>query len=384
MNLHALDWTQYLMRCGHVLAAIFWMGRLVFFLINKTSEGTENWIELGDGFYQLEKKNIGPGSGPKPGRLRTDILLTWLSGVCLLILVYYLNINSHSTALVSNIFPGAGTVFGIGGIILSWLVYDVIWTQLGLSHPKWALALTFLLLSSCAFGFCEIFVGPAGFIHFGSMLGTWMIANAWIRGVPVRRKMAIAAQSGETVDETLMKSTRLRSTHNTYLAFPVLFLMLSIHFPVGYTARFSSVILVCIFLLGLSVCHALTKRNANPHPALAAVVAFSVLIIAAPAIFPITQKPATTSAATPVTFKQVQSIVNQRCVTCHSANPTIVQVGASSVPLDTPEQIKRLAERINARTVVMKTMPPNNQTGMTDEERDTIRRWFAQGAAEAY
>jgi uncharacterized membrane protein len=369
------------MRCGHVLAAIFWMGRLCFFLNLKGGSGegsSGSWVELGDGFYLLEKKQIGPGLSPKPGRLRRDILLTWLSGVCLLVLVYYLNINAHTTDWVKNMFPGAGTVFGVSAIIVSWFIYDGIWWKLGLSNPKLAMALTLAVVSCVAYGFCQIFVGPAAYIHLGSMLGTWMIANAWTRGVPVRRQMVLAAQTGGKVDETLVQSTRLRSIHNTYFSFPVLLMMLSGHIPAAYTAHFSWAILIAFFLLGLSVCHLLSKKD--QRDVLAAAGATVALATIAIALAVNRELPRENTASTQVSFKEAESIINQRCVACHSFHPTIEQVGASSVPFDKPEQIRLFAERIKVRTVIDKTMPPNNQTGITDEEREKLKRWIDQGA----
>jgi uncharacterized membrane protein len=154
--------------------------------------------------------------------------------------------------------------------------------------------------------------------------------------------------------------------------------MLSGHIPAAYTAHFSWAILIVFFLLGLSVCHLLSKKDQRSVLAAAgATVALATISIALAVNHELPQERMTSSR---VSFKEAESIVNQRCVACHSSHPTIEQVGASSVPFDKPEQIRLFAERIKVRTIITKTMPPNNQTGMTDEEREKLKRWIDQGA----
>jgi uncharacterized membrane protein len=217
-------------------------------------------------------------------------------------------------------------------------------------------------------------------MHVGAMLGTIMVANVWERILPAQRQMIAATQAGQPADFTLGECAKQRSVHNSYMTFPLLFIMLSNHFAATYASPLNWLVLLLVCVAGAAVRHAMIGRGASGRWAL-----FPAGLALAGAVFfsaPSRSGAAATPSAGVPAFAAVRGIVAQRCQTCHSQYQTDRAFGPApgGITFDTPESIARVAERIRVRVVETRTMPLANKTGMTDQEREVLASWIAVGA----
>jgi uncharacterized membrane protein len=269
---------------------------------------------------------------------------------------------------------------GIGVLVAGWLVYDLLWRSPLASRRGVATAISLTLLALVSYLMCRLLSGRAAFMHIGSLLGTIMVANVWLRILPAQQQMLDATRAGRAADFTLGERAKVRSVHNSYMTFPLLFIMLSNHFPATYANPQNWLVLLLLFVAGAAARHAMIGRD--PRAPWALVPATLAL---AGAMFFSTPKGA--AARSPAgahvpAFVTVRAVVAQRCQPCHSQYQSDSSFGFApgGVTFDTPEGIARLAERIRVRAVETKTMPLANKTGMTDAERELLGRWIAAGA----
>jgi uncharacterized membrane protein len=256
------EWLNLGVRWFHVFAGIMWVGQTYYFTWldgqftklekNARSNGTASavWMVHSGGFYTVEKQK-SLGIAPEQVRwFRWEALMTWLAGVVLLVLVYYLG-DGLIDPDVANISKGAGIAIGAGAMIAGWIIYDLaVRSPLGKSQNAFAgfgLAMTVV----AAWGLTHALSGRAAYIHLGAIYGTIMTLNVWMRILPAQRKMIAAAAAGETFDVSLGTQAKLRSKHNTFLAVPVVFLMLSNHYPVAtYGNHYAWEIMVGLVVAG--------------------------------------------------------------------------------------------------------------------------------------
>jgi uncharacterized membrane protein len=223
--------------------------------------------------------------------------------------------------------------------------------------------------------------GRAAFIHVGAMLGTIMVANVWMRIIPAQRDQIAAATAGRTPDATLSTRAKQRSTHNSYVTFPVIFTMLSNHYPVTYGHPLNWLVLSLLIVVGVAARQIMLARDKGKPadwwllPAAAALAA--AVFLTSPAWLA-----RGTVAGDRVAFTAVKGVIERRCVSCHSRTPTdaVFRIAPNGVTFDAPESIRAHAETIRTRVVLLRNMPLGNKTGMTDEERALLGRWLAQGA----
>jgi uncharacterized membrane protein len=382
-----------LLRWFHVIAGIMWIGNSLLFnwldrnLVKKEGIDGEIWLLHSGAFYQVEKKLLEPNQmPPKVHWFMFQNLSTWVSGILLLFVVYYMG---ESAWLVN---PGAGHVaqstavaVGIGTIVLGWVAYDLLWRSPLRYKPILAGTLCLVALFALSWGLTQILTPRAAFIHVGVLLGTLMTGNVWMVIVPSQVELVSATKEGRPQDRVISLRAKERSIHNNYMTFPLIFIMVSNHFPTAYGHHLNWLILAVLMVGGALVRHFMNIRFTFRHwkPALAASVA--IPLVAALAIM---ARPATSgldeaelAASEPVAFDEVQAIVANRCVTCHSATPSDPHFpyAPHGVMFDRAEEIAETARRIRVR-VEAHTMPPANRTGMTDDERMAIIRWVAQGA----
>jgi uncharacterized membrane protein len=261
MNYTVAEWLNLIARWAHVFASILWVGQTFFFtwLDGRFSEeahtgarGAEPpkvWMVHSGGFYVIEKQQLGREVPPKLRWFKWEAAITWLSGLVLLILVYYMG----GLMVDASVTSSAGRAIGIGVAVLlvGWAVYDGVWTSpLGRSE-RGAIAMLFLLLALTTYGLCHVMSGRAAYIHIGALFGTIMTANVWMRILPAQRRMIEAVADGRTPDWTMGEKAKQRTKHNTYLVLPVVFIMISNHFPVAtYGHRYNWLILLILILLG--------------------------------------------------------------------------------------------------------------------------------------
>ena len=380
------DWANLLLRWAHFIAGIAWIGSSFYFIwldraLTKPEHakpGVEGdlWMVHSGGFYQVEKRRPAPGEIPAILHwFKWEAMLTWLTGIALLILVFYLGTAYLLDPTISRISRGAAIAVGIGIVVLAWPIYDGLWRSPLARRAGVAAAISLGLLSAVTLLACRLFSGRAAFMHIGALLGTIMVANVWERILPAQQQMLDATRAGRPADFTLGERAKQRSVHNSYMTFPVLFVMLSNHFPATYASPVNWLVLLLLFVAGASMRHVMIGRGPAARWALAPVAA----ALAAAMFFSTPRGAAADSAPS---FAAVRAVIQQRCQPCHSQYQTDRSLGPApgGVTFDTPESIARLAERIRVRAVETRTMPLANKTGMTEDERALLARWIAAGA----
>ncbi len=323
---------------------------------------------------------------------------TWLSGVALLMVVYYLNPSLYLVLPGSDLSPAAAVAIGFGSLIVGWFVYDLLCdSPLGKTPALLGLVLFVLVIAAC-WGYSQIFSGRAAYIHTGALIGTIMVGNVFRIIMPAQRALVRAIESNTTPDPTLPAKGLLRSRHNNYFTLPVLFIMISNHFPSTYGSQYNWLILAALGALSVLVRHYFNTRHDSNRfawalPA-AAVGMVCLAFVLSPNRQPVPQNLAPTtpeqasiseqkSGATDHNeFNKVSSVIEERCTVCHSATPTspLFSAAPAGVMFDTPEQIQQMAAKIHAQSVASQIMPLGNITQMTQEERDLLASWIEQGA----
>lgn len=390
-----LEWLHLIVRWAHVTAAIMWIGdSFLFMWMDRSLEppsrprdgavAGELWMVHSGGFYEVVKRRyLAPNELPAHLHwFKWEAYITWLSGLLLLAIVYFLG---HAALLVDpavrTLGSGVAIAASVGLMIVGWLVYDALWIS-PLARGPLATVVSAALLVALGYGTTHLFSGRAAFLLFGATLGTIMAANVMRRIIPAQSRMLAATRAGTAVDETLGARAKQRSTHNHYLTLPVLFTMLSNHFPSAYSGPWNWVTLLLLVVFGVAVKYVMNARRASSPWAIAAGLA--ALIGAATLAARGGPAPSTAAYAglPPVHFAEVQAIVQRRCLTCHSAHPTNPSFPQppNGVILEDPARLQALAPRILVRAVETKTMPLGNLTGMTEDERRTLGAWVVQGA----
>jgi uncharacterized membrane protein len=256
------EWLNLSVRWFHVFAGIMWVGQTYYFTwldgqftklekkANSNATAPKVWMVHSGGFYTVEKQR-SLGVTPEQVRwFRWEALMTWVAGVILLVLVYYLG-DGLIDPDVADISKRAGIAIGVGSMVAGWIIYDfAVRSPLGKSQPAFA-GFGLVMTAAASWGLMHVFSGRAAYIHLGAIFGTIMTLNVWMRILPAQRKMIAAAAAGETFDAALGTQAKLRSKHNTFLAVPVVFLMLSNHYPVAtYGSHYNWEIMLALILAG--------------------------------------------------------------------------------------------------------------------------------------
>jgi uncharacterized membrane protein len=388
---YTTDWLNLLVRWLHVIAAIVWIGASFYFIaLDNHLEppkdqrdiddgvGGESWEIHGGGFYDVKKYLVAPRVLPETLHwFKWEAYTTWLSGFALMIVLYYLNADTYLIdKSVADLSTGEAIAISIGLLAASWIVYDLLCRVLG-SRPLVLAALLLGLITFAAWGVGNLFNPRASYLQIGAMLGTMMVGNVFFVIIPAHWELVRAKQAGRDPDPAANERAKLRSVHNNYLTLPVVFTMISNHFPFTYGHSYAWLILVVLLVIGAWVRHFFNLRHLGRTVwwiPVSAAIAIAVLAIL---IRPQTESTAGTSA---VPFAQVQSIVDRRCTACHSLHPTLVSQAPLGLRLDTPELIQRYAPDVKGVAVDSTAMPFGNVTKMTKEERQLLGRWIAQGA----
>ena len=379
-------------RWAHLIAGIMWIGNSMLFnwldrnLVarpeaSRLSQGTI-WMVHSGAFYEVEKKLLEPGQMPAQLHwFKWQNGFTWLTGISLLVVVYFMNDAAMLVdPRVRALDPAVAIAISAGSLVVGWIVYDLLWRALE-KQPAVATAISFALLFAAAYGYSEVFSGRAAFLMTGVLMGTLMTGNVWMRILPSQRELIAATRAGKEQDALLSKRAKQRSIHNNYMTFPVLFTMVSNHFPGAYGHHLNWVLLIAIMVGGASVRHFMNVRYAGRGWLVPAVVTAALTLTGVMVLTRVAQ-PQVQAATGEVTFARAQEIILARCISCHSATPTddVFRAPQGGVTFDTPAQIAAKADRILERAVRQQTMPFNNKTAMTVEERGELARWIELGA----
>jgi uncharacterized membrane protein len=386
---YVTGWLDLVFRWFHVAAAIVWIGTSFYFVaLDNHLESAEKrddlagdtWEIHGGGFYRIEKYRVAPRELPEPLHwFKWEAYWTWLSGFTLFVVLYYL--QAHEMLIdpsVANVSTAEAVGASVGMLAAAWIVYDALCRTIG-KRSELALALVILaLVTGTSYGVTQLFAARAAYLQVGAMLGTIMAANVFFVIIPAHRELIRAKEAGREPDPAANVRGKQRSVHNNYFTLPVLFSMLAGHFPFTYGHAHSWAILVCLMVIGAWIRLYFNRRHAGqtlwwiPLTAAAGIAGLAVWIrpAAAPA-----------SGAT-VTFTQVQPIVQARCAYCHSLHPQSPQFTTAprGIRLETPREIAAQAAAIEVVAVQTHTMPLGNATHMTNEERQLLGAWIAQGA----
>jgi uncharacterized membrane protein len=343
--------------------------------VEEESVGGESWEIHGGGFYRISKYRVAPDELPEPLHwFKWEAYTTWLSGFGLLVVLYYANADTYLIdKSVADIPVAAAIGLSLIGLAAAWVVYD-----LACMVFKGDLVVGLLLLAmtiGSAYGAGQVFSGRAAYLQVGAMLGTIMSANVLFNIIPAHWELIRAKEAGREPDAAPGIEAKRRSVHNNYLTLPVVFTMISNHFAFTYEHEHAWLVLVALTLIGAWIRHFFNLRHAGRTEWFIPVTAVAASVLLAVAIRP---DEGGGAPAAPVDAGRAVAIVQQRCVPCHSQNPT--QEGFDAAPagvvLDTREQIVDQADAVEEQAVRTKAMPLGNVTRMTDEERETLGAWL--------
>ena len=397
-----MDWLEMLFRWIHVIAGIAWIGASFYFiwLDNhlesppqwKSDKGIKGdlWAIHGGGIYEVAKYQLAPEKMPETLHwFKWEAYTTWLTGVILLILMFYLGADAYLIdPRVANLTPVQATCIGIGLIIFGWIVYESLCAIPILARNNYLLSFFLLLMvMGLSYTFTHLFSGRGAFIHVGAVIGTIMAGNVFRVIIPSQKALVSAIESGQAPLASWGQKAKLRSTHNNYFTLPLIFIMISNHYPMTYSGENSWLVLIAIIGITAFARHYFNLRHRGINQPLILVVSFFAAILLAWFIAP--TSPSSENAITQeasevkqINVSQVQSILKERCASCHSRAPTddVFIVSPAGVMLESLSDMQRWANRIKARSVDTHNMPFLNKTGMTPEERLLVGNWIDAGA----
>ncbi|MFN3985436.1 MAG: urate hydroxylase PuuD [Rhodocyclaceae bacterium] len=394
MEAYLLDWANLLIRWLHLIAGIAWIGASFYFVMLDTSlkppkkpedarRGVfgELWAVHGGGFYCSQKFLTGPKGEPLSDDLhwsKWEAYTTWLSGMGLMAVIYWIG---ASTYLIDNsvmaLSPAMAVVLSVGFLAAGWVVYDLLCRSL-MGRDALLAGILFVLVMLANWALHQVFSARGAYIHVGAMLGTMMAANVFFHIIPGQKRMVAQIRAGEAVDPRPGQVGKQRSVHNTYFTLPVLFTMISNHYPMTYANPNGWLILGVLMLAGVLIRQFFVLRHRGqmhwwlPTTGSALILMLAVLMAPAPV----------DSSGETVRFSAVQQVFAQRCASCHAAQPTWEGFAQppKGIVLETPEQIAQHAAK-SVETIASGYMPLANLTHITDEERQLVAIWFAQGAS---
>jgi uncharacterized membrane protein len=391
------EWSSLILRGLHVVAGIGWIGSSFYFihldLSLKARAGLpdgvqgEAWQVHGGGFYRMVKYLVAPSEMPDELTwFKWEAYTTWLSGFALMVVVYYLDAELFLVdKSVLELTPLQAGLFSFGSLALAWLLYEGA-CRSGLAQYELRFAVGgYLFLVGLTYAFTHVLSGRGAFNQIGAIIGTIMVANVFALIIPNQKKIVAALLAGRSPDPKWGKTSKERSVHNNYLTLPVIFLMISNHYPLLFATRYNWLIVAIVLALGPIIRHFFNARHAGKESpwwvwgvAACGMVAIAMLSAAGP------RATSVGSAQAPPTYANVEEIVLSRCSMCHGAEPVWASIvtAPKGILLDDPSHIQRNARLIGRNAAWSNAMPPGNVTEMMGEERAVIREWLSAGAPQ--
>ena len=384
-------WLNLALRWLHVVAGVCWIGASFYFVwldnsLRPTDPPTpgvkgELWAVHGGGFYHKRKFTVAPPELPAQLHwFKWEAYATWISGFLLLGVLYYWGAPVYLIDAAKAAFtPAQAILTGLASIAGGWLIYEGLCRSPLARFPRLFAALWFLALTGAAFALTRIFSDRGAFIHVGAIIGTVMAANVLVVIIPGQRKAVAAMIAERPVEPRFGATAKLRSVHNNYMTLPVIFIMISNHYPIVTGHPLNWLLLSLLSAGGVSIRHYFMRRHfgANPHGYLFV----GGMLVAIASVIATEVQPKVALGPVPP-FPAVQALLSTHCVACHSPRPT--HRGFTAPPngaaFDTPEHIRQYAPRMFDMTVASHAMPLGNETGMTDAERAELGAWIKAGA----
>jgi len=392
------DWVEIAARWTHVITAIAWIGSSFYFIaldlgLRKSPDlpvGAygEEWQVHGGGFYHIQKYLVAPERLPEHLIwFKWESYATWLSGFAMLVLVYYLGSELYLIdPQVMELTAWQAVAISLASLVFGWAVYTTICRVFVNANQTAVMVALFFVLVAMAWGYTHVFSGRAALIHLGAFTATIMSANVFMVIIPNQKIVVADLKAGRVPDPKYGRIAKQRSMHNNYLTLPVLFLMLSNHYPLVFATQYNWVIASLVFLMGVTIRHWFNTRHAgkgSPHWTWGLTVVL-FLVIAWLSTAPMRHADDTALNgealvyASATGFDDVVGIVQGRCSMCHAAEPSWegMHWPPGNVVLETPAQIAHEARRIYMQAGITHAMPPANLSYIEADERASIVRWF--------
>ncbi len=393
------QWLSLLLRWAHFITGIAWIGASFYFnwlenhLQRRVQQGQDAdpiagdlWAVHGGGFYYLQKYRVAPERLPEPLHwFKYEAYFTWITGLALLIVVYYWDARLFLLdPSVSGISTAQAIALGVAALLVSWLVYDGL-CRLPVRnkplrrHIAWQGALIAAWFVLLAYVLSHYLSGRAAFIHVGAAMGTVMVANVFFIIIPAQKELVAALADGRAPDAGKGSAALLRSRHNNYFTLPVLFSMISSHYPATYSGANNWLFLAVFSLSAVGIRHWFNVRHLPQHSRWVLPASVLVLLCLMLASMP---RQGTVSGvagqAVPSTMA-VMPVIAARCAGCHSSHPTVsgITTAPLAIAFDTVDEVETQSEQIFQAAVVNRTMPLGNLTAISDAEREQLSQWYA-------
>ncbi|QPI28709.1 cysteine desulfurase [Sinorhizobium meliloti] len=402
----AWDWLTFAVRWLHVITGIAWIGSSFYFVALdlglKQRPGMpvgaygEEWQVHGGGFYHIQKYLVAPENMPEHLIwFKWESYVTWFSGFGMLALVYYAGADLYLIdPNVLDVSKPMAIAISLASLGFGWLAYDMICRSPFGNDNTRLMVLLYFILVIVAWGYTQLFTGRAAYLHLGAFTATIMSANVFFIIIPNQKKVVADLIAGRTPDPALGKQAKQRSTHNNYLTLPVLFLMLSNHYPLAFGTQYNWIIASLVFLMGVTIRHWFNTRHANKGSPTWTWLATVLLFIAimwlstVPKVLSDGGEARASTAAEAVVaspdFSKVRDTVLGRCSMCHAREPGWegIIVPPKGVVLEADGDIVAHAREIYLQAGRSHAMPPANVTGITEEERQLIASWYETTVTE--
>ncbi|MFQ6547620.1 urate hydroxylase PuuD [Aestuariibius sp. 2305UL40-4] len=391
-----MEWLEFAVRWLHVIVGIAWIGSSFYFIaldlgLNRSIPGPadgEEWQVHGGGFYHIQKYLVAPERMPEDLTwFKWESYSTWLSGAALLALVYWLGAEFYLIdPQVADLAVWQAVLISGASLAVGWVIYDQLCkSPLGV-HATTLMVVLFGVLVAMAWFYTQVFSGRAALLHLGAFTATIMSANVFFIIIPNQKIVVADLKAGRVPDAKYGVIAKQRSTHNNYLTLPVIFLMLSNHYPLAFATPYNWIIASLVFLMGVTIRHyfnTMHARKGQPNWTWAATaVIFLAIAWLSVAPAPVEEEAAMTRGAERFaaveSFDEIHRIVTGRCSMCHAEEPVWpgLHWAPKGVVLETPEQVAAGARGIAMQSGWSHAMPPGNLSFMTDEERAAIRAWY--------
>ncbi len=397
------DWLGFAIRWLHVITAMAWIGSSFYFIaldlgLRKAPNlplgaHGEEWQVHGGGFYHIRKYLVAPAEMPEHLIwFKWESYTTWLSGFALLMVVYWVGGELYLIDQTkAELTLWQGIAISAASLSIGWLIYDRLCKSGLAARPTLLMVLLFGLLVAMGYGLNQVFTGRAMMLHLGAFTATIMTANVFFIIMPNQRIVVADLQAGRTPDAKYGKIAKLRSTHNNYLTLPVIFLMLSNHYPLAFASDYNWLIAALVFLMGVTIRHYFNTKHAGTGNPTWTWLATALLFLGVISLSTLgleqdgeadDDSAALTGTALIMAqaegFEEVHEIVLGRCSMCHAREPFWdgIRTAPKAVLLETESDLARQAEAVFLHAGLTDAMPPANVTFMEPEDRAAIRRWF--------
>jgi len=396
-----MHWAEFAVRWLHVITAIAWIGSSFYFIaldlgLNRNVPGPadgEEWQVHGGGFYHIQKYMVAPAAMPEHLTwFKWESYATWLSGVALLILLYWVGAEMYLIDWrVMELAPWQAIVISGLSLVVGWVAYDLMCkSKLG-DTPTLLMILLFAVIVVLSWAYAQVFSGRAALLHLGALTATIMTANVAMIIIPNQKIVVADLKAGRTPDPKYGKIAKLRSTHNNYLTLPVIFLMLSNHYPLAFASEWNWLIGSLVFLMGVTIRHffnTMHARKGMPWWTWGATAAIFAAIVWLSVLPLMRDDPVEAAALSPrdarfaahAQFPEVSDLVYANCASCHAAE--VYMPGLARAPggvmLDSDARIAAQAQAIYLQAGASHAMPPGNFAFLTEEDRALIRRWYRE------